>query len=180
MDEILLSTKLNMPVSRGNVVLRQRLVNQLNAGLWAADGFARRVTLISAPAGYGKTTAAIEWLAGLDPDILWLSLDEEDNDPVRFMSYLVAAFRQADAEFGARSLEMLQSPQPPQFEVFITLLINDLSAYPSPLILALDDYHFIQNPMIHKLVSFLLEHQPAHLHQVILTREDPLLSLIHI
>ncbi|MFC1921685.1 LuxR C-terminal-related transcriptional regulator [Chloroflexota bacterium] len=166
-----------MPVSRGNVVLRQRLVNQLNAGLWAADGFARRMTLISAPAGYGKTTAAIEWLAGLGPDILWLSLDEEDNDPVRFMSYLVAAFQQADADLGARSLEMLQSPQPPQIEAFITLLINDLSANPSPLVLALDDYHFIQNPMIHKLVSFLLEHQPDHLHQVILTREDPLLPV---
>ena len=111
MEDVLLSTKLNMPVSRGNVVLRQRLVNQLNAGLWAADGFARRMTLISAPAGYGKTTAAIEWLAGLGPDILWLSLDEEDNDPVRFMSYLVAAFQQADADLGARSLEMLQSPR---------------------------------------------------------------------
>jgi LuxR family maltose regulon positive regulatory protein len=177
MENLLLQTKLNIPVMRGNVVPRQRLIEQLNEELFGQIGFARRLTLISAPAGYGKTTAATEWLAGLEPKILWITLDEEDNDPVRFMSYLVAAFQQADASLGIRSLEMLQSPQPPQIEAFVTLLINDLSGKSQPLILVLDDYHFIQNPMIHKLVSYLLEHQPAHLHQVILTREDPLLPV---
>jgi LuxR family maltose regulon positive regulatory protein len=177
MENLLLQTKLNIPVTRGNVVIRQRLIEQLNEELIEQEGFARRLTLISAPAGYGKTTAVIKWLAGLEPEVLWLSLDEEDNDPVRFMAYLVAAFQQADADIGIRSLEMLQSPQPPQVEAFSTLLINDLARNPSPLILALDDYHFIQNPMIHQLVGFLLEHQPAHLHQVILTREDPLLPV---
>jgi LuxR family maltose regulon positive regulatory protein len=177
MEDLLLKTKLNMPVSRGNVVIRQRLINQLNAGLWAADGFARRLTLVSAPAGFGKTTAAMEWLLSLDVQVLWLSLDEEDNDPVRFMTYLVAAFQQVDTDIGTRTLEMLQSPQPPQAETLITLLINDLTGKPTPIILTLDDYHFIQNPLIHELVSFLLEHQPAQIHQVILTREDPLLPV---
>ena len=173
----LLKTKLNMPVLRESIVRRPRLIEKLNTDLEAGDGFSRKLTLISAPAGYGKTTVAIKWLAGLEPKALWLSLEEEDNDPVRFMAYLVAAFQQADENIGIRSLEMLQSPQPPQAEAFTTYLINDLSQNPAPLILALDDYHYIQNPMIHQLVSFLLEHQPAHLHQVIMTREDPLLPV---
>jgi LuxR family maltose regulon positive regulatory protein len=177
MQDIVLKTKLNMPVSRGNVVVRPRLINQLNNDLWAADGFTRRLTLISAPAGYGKTTAAMEWLGDLETEILWLSLDEEDNDPARFMTYLVAAFQQVDAKIGLKTLELLQSPQPPQPETLITLLINDLSGKTEPLILTLDDYHFIQNPLIHELVAFLLEHQPAQIHQVILTREDPLLPV---
>jgi LuxR family maltose regulon positive regulatory protein len=177
MQDFVLSTKLNMPVSRGNVVARSRLINQLNADLWAADGFARRLTLISAPAGYGKTTAAMEWLANLQAKVLWISLDEQDNDPVRFMIYLVAAFQQVDEKIGIRTMELLGSPQPPRAETLITLLINDLAGKANPLVLALDDYHFIQNTSIHELVAFLLEHQPAQVHQVILTREDPLLPV---
>lgn len=173
----MLKTKLTMPVSRGNVVTRQRLIDLLNDGLTGEGGFSRRLTLISAPAGYGKTTAAMEWLASLDPQVIWLSLDEGDNDPVSFMQYLVAALQQADADIGHRSLAMLGSPGPPQGEAFITALINDLAAIPSDLIFTMDDYHFIQNPMIHKLIGFFLDHQPAHLHQVILTREDPLLPI---
>lgn len=177
MENLLLKTKLNMPLTRGSVVRRQRLIDQLSADLWVADGFARRLTLISAPAGFGKTTLAMEWLSNLDGQILWISLDEEDNDPARFMTYLVAAFQLADAEIGCRTLEMLQSPQPPQAETLITALINDLAGKQMPFILTLDDYHFIQNPMVHKLVGFLLDHQPAQVHQVILTREDPLLPV---
>lgn len=177
MENLLLQTKLNMPVVRGDVVPRMRLIEQLNTGLTVKSGFTRRLTLISAPAGYGKTTAAVEWLRGLEAEIAWLGLDEEDNDPVRFMSYLAATFQQADAKLGKRSQELLQGTQSPQVEAFITWLINDLSQRAVPLILALDDYHFIQNPMIHKLVSYFLEHQPPHLHQVVLTREDPLLPV---
>jgi LuxR family maltose regulon positive regulatory protein len=177
MDNLLLKTKLNLPVSREKVIVRQRLLDQLNDGLLGTDGFARRLTLISAPAGYGKTTVAVEWMLSLGLQMLWLTLDEEDNDPVRFTGYLVAAFQQVDEDIGTRSLEMLQSPQLPQAEVLITPLINDLAARPSPLIFALDDYHFIQNSIIHQMVGFLLEHQPPHLHQVILTREDPLLPI---
>lgn len=177
MENLLLQTKLNIPVIRENIVARRRLIKQLNDGLIGKNGFSRRLTLVSAPAGYGKTTAVLQWLTGLELEVLWLSLDEEDNDPVRFMSYLVAVFQQVDSNFGISCLEMLKSPQPPQIEAFTTLLINDLTKIQEPLILALDDYHFIQNPMIHQLVSFLLEHEPAHLHQVILTREDPLLPI---
>jgi LuxR family maltose regulon positive regulatory protein len=177
MDNPLLKTKLNMPVVRESIVQRPRLIEQLNAGLRAADGFTRRLTLISAPAGYGKTSLAVEWLGKFEYQVLWLSLDEEDNDPARFMAYLIAAFQQADPGIGGRTLQMLQSPQPPQAETLVTVLINDLSANQAPLILALDDYHYIQNPMVHKQVGFLLEHQPAQIHQVILTREDPLLPV---
>lgn len=177
MDNLLLRTKLNVPVSRENTVVRQRLVDQLNDGLMGTDGFARRLTLISAPAGYGKTTVALEWLLSLTPQILWLTLDEEDNDPVRFVVYLVAAFQQVDSGIGISSLEMLRSPQLPRAETLITPLINDLAERASPLILALDDYHFIQNSIIHQIVGFLLEHQPPHLHLVVLTREDPLLPV---
>jgi len=177
MENLLLKTKLNMPQTRKSLVRRQRLLDQLNADLWFADFFARRLTLISAPAGFGKTTLAMEWLTDLDSQVLWLSLEEEDNDPARFLTYLVAAFQQADAEIGTRSIQMLQSQQPPQSETLITALINDLAEKKMLLILTLDDYHLIQNPMVHEMVGFLLEHQPAQVHQVILTREDPLLPV---
>jgi LuxR family maltose regulon positive regulatory protein len=177
MDIPLLKTKLNMPVPRVSIVHRPRLIEQLNSDLKAGEGFARRLTLISAPAGYGKTSLVVEWLGDRPEQILWLSLDEEDNDPARFMAYLIAAFQQVNPDIGLHTLQMLQSPQPPQAESLATMLINDLSATPTPLILALDDYHFIQNPMLHQLVGFLLEHQPAQVHQVVLTREDPLLPI---
>jgi LuxR family maltose regulon positive regulatory protein len=177
METLLLKTKLNMPVMRESVIQRQRLVDQLNADLWTEEGFARKLTLISAPAGYGKTTAAVEWLEDYPGQVLWLSLDEKDNDPARFIAYLAAAFQEVEAKIGAQTVQMLRSPQPPQVETLITALINDLAGIQSPLILALDDYHLIQTPKIHEMVQFFLEHQPSHLHQVVLTREDPLLPV---
>jgi LuxR family maltose regulon positive regulatory protein len=177
MDIPLLKTKLNMPVPRESIVHRPRLFDKLNSDLKTGDGFARRLTLISAPAGYGKTSLAVEWLGNREEEVLWLSLDEEDNDQAHFLAYLVAAFQQADPEIGVRTLQMLQSPQPPQAETLVTVLINDLSATHTPLILTLDDYHFIQNPMVHEIVGFLLENQPSQFHQVVLTREDPLLPV---
>ena len=136
-----------------------------------------KVVRVLAPAGYGKTSLAVEWLGNREEEVLWLSLDEEDNDQAHFLAYLVAAFQQADPEIGVRTLQMLQSPQPPQAETLVTVLINDLSATHTPLILTLDDYHFIQNPMVHEIVGFLLENQPSQFHQVVLTREDPLLPV---
>ncbi len=177
MDIPLLKTKLNMPVTRESVVRRPRLVEKLNSDLKGGDEFTRRLTLISAPAGYGKTSLALEWLGNRQEKILWLSLDEDDNDPARFMGYLIAAFQQINPDIGVRTMQMLQSPQAPQAEALVGLLINDLPAKNASLILALDDYHFIQNPIVHQLVGYLLEHQPTQIHQVVMTREDPLLPI---
>ena len=172
-----MKTKLNMPVLGESLIHRQRLVDQLNSDLLAEGGFARKLTLISAPAGYGKTTAAVEWLSDARGQVLWLSLDEDDNDPARFIAYLVAAFQEVDAGIGTQTMQMMQSPQPPAVETLITALINDLTVLKTPLMLALDDYHFIQTAKIHEMVSYFLEHQPNHVHQVVLTREDPLLPV---
>ena len=176
-ETMLLKTKLNMPVLRESLVPRRRLVDQLNADLWTEDGFIRKLTLISAPAGYGKTTAAVEWLSEHKGQVLWLSLDEDDNDPARFITYLATVFQELDAGIGRQTLQMMRSPAPPAGEILITALINDIALVQSPVILALDDYHFIQTAKIHEMVSFFLEHQPIHLHQVVLTREDPLLPV---
>jgi LuxR family maltose regulon positive regulatory protein len=166
-----------MPVLRESVVRRQRLIDQLNADLWTEEGFARKLTLISAPAGYGKTTSAVEWLGDFPGRVLWLSLGEEDNDPARFIAYLVAALQTVERDVGAQTMKMILSPQPPALEALITPLINEIAGIRSPLILTLDDYHLIQTPRIHAMVSYILEHQPNHLHQVVLTREDPLLPV---
>lgn len=177
MEALLLTTKLSPPVIRQNLVHRPRLVAQLHLDWKGKSGFARKLTLVSAPAGYGKTSLAAEWLAGSPYTPAWLSLDEADNDPARFLIYLLAVFQQVQASLGETARAMLQSPQPPPAEILLTALLNDLAAYESPIVLALDDYHSIHNQSIHKLVAFLLEYQPPNLHLVILTREDPLLPV---
>ncbi|MCK7480832.1 MAG: hypothetical protein M0C28_29175 [Candidatus Moduliflexus flocculans] len=139
-----------------------------------------RLTLVSAPAGYGKTTLVADWLNSLSKlekgqggRVAWLSLDEFDNDPRRFLDYLLVALRQIQADVGKSVKAMLQAPQPPPSEVILTALVNDLSAISQPFILVLDDYHIIHNPPIHGQLNFLLEHQPPQMHLVIITREDP-------
>ncbi len=177
MDQILLATKLYPPVIRENLVHRARLVDQLQAGLSAEAGFGRKLTLISAPAGYGKSILAAEWLATAPAPAVWLSLDESDNDPARFLAYLLAAFQGVNASLGVVAQAMLQAPQPPPSEVVLTALLNDLAAA-EPLILVLDDYHAIHNQHIHKLVAYAPGASAARaLHLVILTREDPLLPI---
>ena len=167
----LLQTKLYAPPMRPERVSRPRLIEQLNAGP------NRRLTLVSAPAGFGKTTLVAEWLSGADRPYAWLSLDEDDNDPVRFLTYLIAALRQVDPNTGQAALAMMQSPQPPPPHVLLTALINDVAAVPRPSILVLDDYQEIHTLSIHQQLAFLLEHQPPHMHLVITTREDPPLPL---
>jgi len=177
MEHLLLKTKLNMPVTQGNFVVRQRLIDQLNDDLLQAEGFTRKLTLVSAPAGFGKTTLVALWLAGVQYRAVWLALDQGDNDPARFMTGLLAALGQVHPSIGSATQAMLQSPQPPPAETLITTLINDLAIVPYPFILGLDDYHIIQNPLVHRMVGFLLENQPSQMHLVILTREDPLLPI---
>ena len=177
MEALLLTTKLSPPVIRGNLIHRPRLVGQLQSGWIQEISFTRKLTLISAPAGYGKTSLAAEWLAACPYPTAWLSLDETDNDPRRFLAYLLAAFQQINPNLGGTASAMLQAPQPPPVEIALTSLLNDIVEEVSPLILVLDDYHSIHNQTIHKLVAFLLERQPPDLHLVILTREDPLLPV---
>ena len=174
----LLKTKFYVPPIRPALVSRPRLVERLNAGLFGPGGhFARALTLVSAPAGFGKTTLIREWLGGLDHPHTWLSLDEGDNDPARFFTYLVAALQGIDREIGLAAQAMSQAPQPPPPEALLTSLINDVTATPDSFILVLDDYHLIQTLPIHQLLTFLLEHQPPQMHLVIGSREDPPLPL---
>ncbi|MEW5868224.1 MAG: LuxR C-terminal-related transcriptional regulator [Chloroflexota bacterium] len=186
MSTPLLATKFYFPVPRPNLVPRPRLLGQLEAGLSQDTRFSRKLTLVSAPAGYGKTTLVAAWLGGgvegkarvaLSSRVAWLSLEESDNDPARFLAYFIAALRGVEESLGGAVLSTLQSPQPPPFEIVLTMLVNDIAALAEPLILVLDDYHVISTPAIHQQLTFLLDHLPPHMHLVILTREDPLLPV---
>jgi len=170
----ILTTKLHVPPLRSGHVPRPRLVGKLNPG---PDG---RITLVSAPAGYGKTTLVVEWLAqsqSTAPKVSWLSLDEHDNDPVRFLTHLIAALQQVNEGLGEATLSLLQAPQPPPPEAVIGALINDIASLPAPFILVLDDYQVIHELGMHRQLGFLVEHQPRQVQLVIITREDPPLPL---
>jgi LuxR family transcriptional regulator, maltose regulon positive regulatory protein len=169
----ILATKLYIPPPRPSLVPRPRLVKRLNECLETGC----RLTLISAPAGFGKTTLVSEWIAGCGMPVAWLSLDEGDSDPVRFISYLIAALQTIRAGIGDGLLAVLQSPQPPQTEAILTTLLNEVSGIPTQFILILDDYHLTDSQPVDHALAFLVEHQPPGMHLVIATREDPHLSL---
>ena len=182
----ILATKLYIPPPRPNTVLRSRLIERLNEGL--SSGRTPGVTLISASAGYGKTTLVSEWVAGCARGetrvrVAWLSLDEGDNDPTRLLTYLVAALQTVAPSVGASVLAALQSPQPPPAETLLTSLINEIATLPDDFILVLDDYHVLDakpidaSTSVDHAVAFLLEHLPPRMHLVIATREDPPLPL---
>lgn len=167
----ILATKLYIPPPRPKVVRRPRLVERLNEGLRC------KLTLISAPAGFGKTTLLSEWIAGSERPVAWLSLDEGDNDPTRFLSYLVATLQPVTAHIGEGVLAMLQSPQPPPTEAILTALLNEIITLPDNFVLVLDDYHQISAKPVDLALTFLLEHLPPQMHLLIATREDPQLPL---
>jgi LuxR family maltose regulon positive regulatory protein len=169
----ILATKLYIPPPRSKIVLRPRLIERLNEGL--ASG--RKLTLISASAGFGKTTLVSEWLAGCQRPVAWLSLDEGDNDPTRFLTYLVAALQTIATNIGEGVLGVLQSPQPPPIESILTALLNEITTVQDHFIFVLDDYHVIDSKPIDEALIFLLEHLPPQMHLVIATREDPHLPL---
>jgi LuxR family maltose regulon positive regulatory protein len=184
MSAPILATKLFIPVSRPEHVPRAQLIEQLNSGLHG------KLTLLSAPAGFGKTTLVTEWLNHLKRDsddknleeikTAWLSLDDHDNDPVRFLTYFITALNRIEeggVEFGQEALNMLQSPQSLHPETILTALINDIAVINIKMVLVLDDYHLIDTETIHEALNFLIENQPSQFHLVIATREDPLLSL---
>jgi LuxR family transcriptional regulator, maltose regulon positive regulatory protein len=167
----ILTTKLYLPRLRANVVSRHRLLNRLNEGLHG------KLTLISAPAGFGKTTLVSEWLAGCGRPAAWLSLEQEENDPTCFLTYLVAALQTITAAFGERVLGLLQSSQPPPPEVMLTALLNEITTIPNHFVLVLDDYHVIDAQPVDQALAYLVAHLPPHMHLVIATREDPHLPL---
>jgi LuxR family maltose regulon positive regulatory protein len=141
-------------------------------------GVEHALTLVSAPAGFGKTTLLAQWIAQSDLPIAWLSLEAEDNDPTRFLSYLIAALQTLDAQLGAMALAMLRTPQPPSPEVVLTMLTNDLvERGAGDVVLVLDDYHVLTAESIQRGMTFLLEHLPPQLHLVLVTRADPPLPL---
>lgn len=167
----ILTTKLYTPPSRPDVVLRPRLIDRLNAGLH------RKLTLISAPAGFGKTTLVSDWIAESDRPTAWLSLDDGDNDPIRYLTYVVTALRAVAPTLGDGILSILQSPQPPPIESILTMLLNEIATITDEFVLVLDDYHLIDDQQIDDALTFLLDYLPSPVHLVITTREDPSIPL---
>lgn len=183
MSSPILVTKFFIPTTRPELVNRTRLLDELNGGLH------RKLTLISAPAGFGKTTLVSHWLENLPDEekigghpikVAWLSLDEDDNDPVRFLTYAITALNQIkeiEADIGQGVLSLLQSSQPPPTEIVLTSLINEIAVIREKIIFVLDDYHLIESEPVHQALVFLLENLPPQIHLVIATRQDPSLPL---
>jgi LuxR family maltose regulon positive regulatory protein len=180
----ILATKLYVPSLRPGMVPRPRLIDRLNNGL--AKG--SRLALISASAGFGKTTLVSAWIAALTPSpspngggegvrAAWLSLDGGDNDPARFLTYLIAALQTIQPGIGEGLSNALRASQPPQAEAILTALLNEISTVPESFLLVLDDYHVIDSKPVDDALAFLLEYQPPTMQLVIATREDPHLPL---
>ncbi|MCA9872961.1 MAG: AAA family ATPase, partial [Anaerolineales bacterium] len=196
MSDELLQTKLYMPRLRPFLVPRQHLIERLNQGLQQES----KLILISAPAGFGKTTLITEWLNQIHNEsqqkdqiketpllpssfnpypskVAWLSLDEGDADLVRFLTYFVAALQTVAANLGAGVLTALQSLQLPPTNSILTSLLNDITTIPEHFFFVLDDYHVVDARLIDEALTFLLEQAPPHMHLIITTREDPNLPL---
>lgn len=169
--DTLLTTKIYAPAARSDVVPRPRLIEQLQSGI------SGKLTLISAPAGFGKTSLARDCLSSLDQPAAWLSLDERDNDLTCFFSYLIAALRQIDPNIGRSLQNIFASLEPPPLQSVITILINAIAISPDPFVIVLDDYHVIREIPIHEAMRHLLDRQPPKMHLIITTRADPPLPL---
>lgn len=171
MSAHILTTKLYAPPPQASVIRRPRLIERLNTGAGT------KLTLVSAPAGFGKTTLVSDWTTVCGHPVAWLSLDEDDASLPRFLSYLVAALQRISVEVGEGVLAAFRSPQPPPLDVILTALINDLNRHSAPFTLVLDDYHRVDARAVDEALTFLLNHAPAHCHLLIATREDPALPL---
>lgn len=171
MAESLLTTKMLIPPIPSRAVQRERLLSFLN------DSAESRLILISAPAGFGKTTLVSMWARQASVPIAWLSLEEEDNDLARFLAYVISSYQSIEPNLGKAALGNLQIPQPPSYENILTSLLNDLAAFGTPIALVLDDYHLIQAQIIHAAISFMLDHLPSRNQLVLSTRADPPLPL---
>ena len=166
-----LRTKLYVPPLQSTWVSRMRLLKRMD------EGFERKLTLIYAPAGFGKTTLLVEWIHQKKIPVAWFSVDKKDNDPVHFLIYVIAGLQTLEPGIGKAALTLLQSPQPPPLESILINLINDISCIPTNATLVFDDYHAVDAKPIHDLIAFLLDHLPEHMHLVMATRSDPSLLL---
>jgi LuxR family maltose regulon positive regulatory protein len=171
LDESIVRTKLHHPPPRRDEVVRARLVEHLTSGTRGP------LTLVAAPAGFGKTTLVSTWRAGCPAPVAWLALESGDSDLARFLRYVVAALRTIHADLGAGLLATLRSLQRPAADSLMALLINELVALSEEIVLVLDDYHVIEDPSIHQALEYLLDHLPPQLHLVLVTRADPPLPL---
>ncbi len=169
----LLQTKLYIPRLRPSLVPRPHLIQKLNQGLHLQ----RKLTLISAPAGFGKTTLVSEWIDGGGRPFAWVSLDERDGDLSHFLTYFVAALQTVVPNIGQRVLEILQGAQQPATDPLLTSLLNEIAAASQEFALVLDDYHVVESQPVDRALTFLLDHMPPQLHLVMTTREDPNLPL---
>ena len=167
----LIHTKLRLPFTRPGLVSRPRLQEQI------AQGLRGPLTLITAPAGFGKTTLVASFVTGCRLPVAWLSLDKDDNQAGRFLNYLVAALQEADPTIGSEAAQLLAASQQAPPEAVLTSLINDLDTTDREMVLVLDDYQFISSQAVHEEVALLLEHCPKTFHLVIATRSDPPLPL---
>lgn len=165
--EFVLATKLYMPPTRDDLISRAHLVERLQIG------FQQSLTLLCAPAGFGKSTLLSAWARQTDHPVAWLSLDETDNEPVQFMRYFLAAIQTRHPDFGQDIASALQSTQSPPLQSLIPPLLNAIHAIPERFALVLDDYHLIESQPIHSALTFLLLHMPPSLHLVISSRADP-------
>jgi LuxR family transcriptional regulator, maltose regulon positive regulatory protein len=172
----LLSTKINLPPGRSSLVQRPRLLKKLDLSLLPGN----RLTILSAPAGFGKTTLVIDWqqsLAERGIPLAWFSIDGGDNDLIRFLRYFVAALQKIKPELGQTSLAVLDLPQTPDIESLVVPIINEIAELSGQFVLVLDDYQEITNPFVHQAIGYLVNHQPVPLHLVITSRDDPILPL---
>jgi len=167
----ILNTKLYTPPARAKVVPRPRLIDRITEGI---EG---RLTLVSAPAGFGKTTLVSTWLSQHDQPVAWLSLDERDSDFTRFLTYLIAALQAVKPGLGDGIMNILKAPQPSPADAVLAELHDEIAAVDHSFILVLDDYHVIDAPAVDEALNFLIEHLPPQMHVVITTREDPPLPL---
>jgi len=173
MSAPILATKLYTPSPRSKIVFRPRLIERLNEGLSAGC----KLTILSASAGFGKTTLVSKWCASCGQPVAWLSLDEGDNDSAQLLTYLIAALQTVAPKIGAGVLSTLQSSQPPSIESILTILLNEIATLQDNFVLVLDDYHVLDSKTVDQVLNFMLEHLPQQMHLVIATREDPHLPL---